>query len=259
MENSPRASRGSRRSATGFTLVELLITVAILGVLLGLALPMLAGAIRKARAFRCQVSLKSVAFDFTMFADADLHSDRGNDPSVFGRQRFSLETFQESQYGLDEFWIWGGQSTHTVPDLGGRDPMRCAEMRGELTLLKNTPCAGGAISPPQNVSYTFNARLWRPMVNNVPTLVSLTSAITDESMVPLVWDVDGAAAAKKGLTPVFSAPTMGAAGPYANSNLWFPSMRHSGTLNVGFVDGHVASSAAPLAESGWNWGFQPNQ
>ncbi len=247
--------RGPLRA--GFTLVEILITMAIIAVLLGLALPMLSGAMHKARAFRCQVSLKSVAFDFTMFADSQLHGDRGNDEKTLGRSRFSLETFQESQYGLDEFWAWGEDNTHTVPDPAGRDPMRCAEMRGAVTLMKNTPCAGGAISPPQNVSYTFNARLWRPMVNGVPTLVSLSSAIADQPNVPLVWDVDGLAAAKKGQTPVFSGPALDSTGPYSKGNLWFPALRHSGSMNVGFADGHVAWSAAPLDEPSWDWAYTP--
>ena len=37
---------------------------------------------------------------------------RGDDRTRYGRSRFSLETFVESQYGVDEFWAFGGVDVH---------------------------------------------------------------------------------------------------------------------------------------------------
>lgn len=248
-----------RRAA--FTLVELLITIAIIGLLLAILLPALASSIRAARGIRCQVSLRGVGFDFAIFADEALHGDRGNDLHDLGPRRFRLETFQDSQYGLAEFWRWGSANAHTLPDAANNDPMRCAEVRGPVTLQNNTPCSQGAITPPQNISYTFNMRLYRPegRFNGLPVLlpVTLTSSIMEHGRVPLAWDTDGATAASRGVVPVFSAPSLGSTGPYANNFFWFPAQRHNGAINVAFIDGSVLATTHPLQETGWDWSYQP--
>lgn len=257
-EGGPQAGRG------GFTLVELLTSIAIIAVMLAFLLPALGSTIRSARGFRCQTSLRSVAFDFSIFADSQLHGDRGTDRSL-GPERFRLETFQESQYGLDEFWRWGSPASYSLPDAAKNDPMRCSEVRGAITIYNNTPCSQGAISPPQNVSFTFNMRLHRPEglgPNGQPALipVSLTSDVLQHGRVPLAWDVDGLKAQQRGATPVFSAPSLSATGPYANDQYWFPGFRHSGgTANFAFIDGSVAASSRPQTEPGWDWSFQPRR
>lgn len=52
--------RGTRRSATGFTLVEVLIVIAILGIILAVALPQFQTARRGAHARACQHNLKQI-------------------------------------------------------------------------------------------------------------------------------------------------------------------------------------------------------
>ena len=259
------SSLGNKQCACtrrGFTLLELLISIAIVAVLLAILLPALGYTVRAARGFRCQVSLRSVAFDFSVFADDNLHGERGDDQAVVGRRRFRLETFQESQYGVDEFWRWGSAATHTLPDAEKNDPMRCNEVRGPITLLNNTPCSQGAVSPARYVSYGFNMRLHRaestgPSGQPMLRPVILSSEIMDHGRVPLAWDVDGLLAEQRGTTPVFSGPSMGSTGPYANDLFWFPGRRHNGAANFAFIDGSVSSSAQPLSEPGWEWSFQP--
>jgi prepilin-type N-terminal cleavage/methylation domain-containing protein/prepilin-type processing-associated H-X9-DG protein len=246
-----------------FTLVELLISISIVAVLVAILLPALRFSIKAARSFRCQVALRGVAFDFTVFADDALHGDRGNDPrDLHNARRFRLETFQESQYGLDEFWRWETAATHTLPDAQNNDPMRCAEVRGEITLHSNTPCSQGAITPAANVSFGFNMRMSRPEVPGpggapIQVPVTLDSSILLHGRAPLAWDIDGAVAAARNLSPVFSAPSLNSTGPYANSRYWFPAFRHNGAINVAFIDGSVMSSARPLEQTGWDWAYQP--
>ncbi len=55
----------------GFTLVELLVTLAIIGVLSAILLPALAGAREGARGARCLVNLRDMARITTMYADAN--------------------------------------------------------------------------------------------------------------------------------------------------------------------------------------------
>ena len=256
----PRGSSRVHTPKAAFTLVEVLLTIALLAILVAILLPALGHTVRSARSFRCQMSLRSIAFDFQVFADPQLHGDRGHDEEL-GRTRFRAETFQESQYGIDEFWRWGDDLTHTVPDASGADPMRCAEVRGPLTLLKDTPCYSGAISPSQNVSYGFNLRLhiaevWTGGKVKAQKVI-LGADIVAHQLLPLAWDVDGQAAYEKDANPVFSAPAMGSKFVFAGDRYWFPAMRHNRAANFAFADGHVVASARPLDEPGWLWSYQP--
>lgn len=266
MPGCPPASR--RRSThrlplnlfgAGFTLVEMLITVAIIGVLLALTLPMAKHTVSAARGFKCQIGQRNVAYDFTVFADRVLHGDRGNDNELPGGA-FRLETFQESEYCIDEFWCWEGQDRHELPDAAGNDPMRCPEVRGSIVLQRNSPCTGGGVGPAANVSFGFNVRLYvaertSPRPGAVP--LRLTDALLSEPGVPLLWDVDGQAATDRGRLPFFSGPSLDSPFVFADDQFWFPAMRHSGTANFAFVDGHVDSSRAPLESSEWRWGYVP--
>lgn len=256
-----RGTHHGCRRPTGFTLVEVLISISMIALLLGIVLPVLGGALETGRQFKCSMSLRSVAMDFSAYADDMLHADRGDDQSL-PRDTFYLETFQESQYSIDEFWAWGDVQVYSLPDAAGNNPMRCASVAGDLMLKRNTACSNGAVAPAANVSYGFNARLHRPEVEvngqiKAPK-VKLTTRILEHAMVPLLWDVDGRVADSKGVQPVFSAPSLDSELVYANDQYWFPGARHNGAINVAFVDGHVESSAAPLQESGWRWEFQPD-
>lgn len=252
-------ARSARWRRGGFTLVELLVVISVLALLIAILLPSLGLSVGAARKFRCQVSLRSIGFDFGIFADETLHGDRGDDESLGGR--FRLETFQESEYGIDEFWRWGDMMAYTLPDSQKNDPMRCAAVKGYVMLRRNTPCGSGAVGPRENVSFGFNGRLqWAPGRNpNRWQPTTLTSSIVEEGMVPLAWDVDGAEAKRRGAQPVFSAPAAGStSGPFADGSLWYPASRHNGGLNVLFVDQHVEFTTRPLEER-WDWSFVPRR
>jgi len=258
-----QSTRGSAARA-GFTLIELLVSIAIIAVLLSVLLPALSRTIGAARGFRCQVSLRSIAFDFSVFSDDQLHGDRGNDLKDLGARKFRLETFQESQYGLDEFWRWDSPLAHTLPDAAKNDPMRCSEVKGPITLTNGQPCSTG-VDPARNVSFTFNMRLHRAEVRSHAgqwrlNPVVLSSGLLDQAnaKVPLVWDVDGAIAAQRGTTPVFSAPAAGSQGPfYSGNGYWFPAKRHNGATNCALMDGSVSTFNRSPEETNWDWSFQP--
>jgi len=260
------------RARRAFTLVELLITIAIVAVLLALLLPAARGSIGAARAFKCQTAQRSVAFDFGLFADESLHPFRGDDqstdPSIRGNiapGEFRLITFIDSQYGLEEFWPDSSLNAIRLPDANGRDPMRCPEVKGDLTLRRGLPCTQGAVTPAQNVSYGFNYRLhlsernWAAGITNPVGLSNqvLSQGPATPSAIPLLWDVDGSVAADRGAPPLLSAPALGNTTFLAGDQYWFPGQRHNGALNVAFVDGHVATSRTPLLERTWAWDFDP--
>lgn len=240
--------------------MELLIVIAIIVVLLGIILPVLGRTLETGRSVNCRVAMRSTAMDFIAFADEQLHANRGDDEDL-GRNRFYLETFQESQYGIDEFWAWGDDQTHTIPDAHGNNPMRCPTVDGDVVLKKNLACSTkGAIAPVEHVSFGFNARLHRPEVVDENGHVkakkaALAAWMIDSPSVPLLWDIDGVDAAEKGVVPVFTAPSLESQ-IYANDAYWFPGTRHNGAMNVAFTGGHVLTTTRPLDE-GWDWSFQP--
>lgn len=242
-----------------FSIIELLVVIGVIVIVAGLLLPALSRSMGMARQFKCQVALRSIGFDFGVFADDTLHGDRGHDENL--SPRFKLETFQESEYGIDEFWRWGeGVDSKSLPDASKNDPMRCAAVDGYITLRRGVPCRNGAITPASRVSFTFNGRMDRvPRGSGGRWMqTTLTSSTALEPMVPLAWDVDGVEAERRGVSPVFSAPGLDArSGPFANDAMWFPAYRHGGVANVLFTDQHVESSGDLTAEEGWRWDYLP--
>ena len=255
-----RAVPTTRHGLRGaFTLLELLVVVAIITILLALLFPAIRGTIATARGFRCQSSLRTIALDFNVFADDELHGFRGNGNQKF----FTMEAFQDSQYSINDFWDttqFGTTTTRTIPDTNGRDPMRCAEVRGPLTLSRFVPCSQGGVTPAQNVSYGANARLqWSEslVAQGTNGVIRLNARVLQNNSVPLLMDVDGAKAAP-GVSPTFVAPSLPGELLFANNRNWYPARRHNGTMNVVFMDSHVESTKAPLDESGWAWDFDPS-
>ena len=224
--------------------------------------PALHHTVGSARGFKCQITLRNIAFDFALFADQTLHGPRGNDAQF--NDRFRLATFQESEYEIDEFWNYGDQPSFTMEASNSYDHLRCTEVSGDLVLNRDTPCTSvGALNPPQNVSFGFNSRLQRIETNGpfgpTATPVFLSHAILEHPDVPLVWDVEGAEAGRHGdMTPQFSAPSLDSLFLYNNDKKWFPAMRHNGAMNVAFIGGQVLTTRTPLSEPGWQWAFRPH-
>ena len=259
VRESPAIRFVRARPGRAFTLIELLVTMAIITILLSLLLPGVHAVRSRSRAYGCQVNLRSMSFDFNIFADSTLHGSRGDDAG----NTFRLETFQESQYRIDEFWNRpGGTFSGTVRDLG---VMACAEVSGEITLRSDTPCRSGAVQPAQNVSYGFNLQMDRPevLMDGFWTTrpVRLSDRILQEprsDRVPLLWDIDGAVASQRQVTPHYSAAPSEPGRPYSDGTMWFPSLRHGGRMQVAALDGSVRDTASPLSDPfGWRWDFQP--
>lgn len=246
------------RVIRAFTIVEVLVSISILAVLVALLLPAVRGAIVASRGFKCQSAQRSVAFSFSIFADENLTVDRGNyDNAMSG---FSLENFIESQYQIDEFWGYDGDTQIDLPDANGNDPLRCPEVKGPIR-LRRQGCRRGGITPPQNVSFGFNMRMdvAEVSIGNdgwTAQQIRLGSDILNNPLIPLMWDVDGQVADDKGVSPLFSAPALDSPSVFANDQYWFPAMRHDGKANFTFIDGHVAESSKPLLEHDWRWQYR---
>lgn len=251
--------RNSRSMRFAFSLIELLVVVAVIALLLAIVSTALVRAREAARSLKCMNQLRTVAFQFTEFADARQHTYRGD--SERAGNAFRIEDFQEKLYGIDEFWTDDDQNTARLAH--GEHPLLCPSETGELQRRKGLPCSGYAVTPVDHVSVGFNMRLDRISTDSYGWLrfkrVTMTPRILDRPDVPLAFDIDGAEAEKRDVLPYYAAPPVDDDDLYAGGQFWFPSKRHLRKTNAAFVGGHVLSSPVPERAAGWNWSYQPDQ
>ena len=255
---SPGDSRTLQSSASGFTLVELLIVVAIIALLVSILATALGNVRGASRRVMCMNQLREVSFRFSRFAEEAQHPNRG-ESEQYGPKLFRLEDFQESVYRIQEFWDAGAAQQAGFGSEG--NPLICPAGPGDLVRRRGLPCTSYAVSPGEHVSIAFNMRLeYVSVVSVVGARLKrtlLTPRIKSRPWVPLAFDIDGLKATQNGALPYYSAPSAGDPGMYGTGRFWFPSTRHLGRCNVAFVGGHVLSSPAPERVGHWQWSYQP--
>ena len=258
-----RQHRDNRRAcARAFTLIELLVVMAIIGVLLAILLPALNAGRETAHDLRCRANYRNVLIQFQNFADDNAAPRRGDSEAI--APRFLIEDFQESVYGLAEFWT--GPDVEREAITGPNQPLMCPAGPAYLERRSNLPCSAGAVGPTENVTTAFNRRFFKETRRLsdgtlVPRTALLSSKLLTTPDAPLLFDCDGDAAQKRGVAPYYAAPPVSFKDGddiYGDGTFWFPALRHRGRMNVGFIGGHVLSSANPLVEPYWKWGFQLN-
>lgn len=244
--------------ATAFTLLELLVVIALIAILMAVTLTSLVRAREAGRDFACRSKLKTVALEFLQFADDFAHPDRG-DSEQLGRRGFYIEDFQERLYGISEFWDAPAGAVETYRP--AEQPLMCPSAPRVLEKRSRLPCSSYAVGPAENVSVGINMRLYRTSrrIGSRPVLVPvrLSGRILDRPAVPLAFDVNAALAADRGVLPYYSAPPAGDTGRYGSGLFWFPGSRHGQRVNACFVGGYVLSTKIPERESGWDWRHQP--
>ena len=214
-----------RRAGRAFTLVELLVVVAILSLLMAIVLGSLVNVRVSAKGFMCKNKLRNVAFDFIQFADDYAHPWRGESDDD-GKPGFRLVDFQERVYGVAEFWrIPGGMTSSsagglvlpTKPYKAADQPLICPAGPQQLERVALLPMHQKPVRPLQNVSIGMNMRLHRATEWKDGELVfkdiRLSKRVMEHPSVPLVFDVDGEQAFKNDLDtplasvlPYYSAP-----------------------------------------------------
>lgn len=85
-----------------FTLIEVLVVMAILTILIAILLPAINGARSTAKMLQCSSNVRTVAVEFGLFASGNSEKGRGDSESL-GTSRFWIGDFQDSLYKLDEF------------------------------------------------------------------------------------------------------------------------------------------------------------
>lgn len=251
-----------RAFSLGFSLIEVLVVIAILATVLAILLPALKSVRESSKTVVCASNLKTVTMEFRYFADGTLEQGRGDSGRLPGT-RFWINDFQDRMYGLDEFWDQGSSKTGILN--ASQELMLCPAGARQLKKHKGLPCGRGAVEPVEDVSVAVNMRLYRAVFEAKgkrllvsPLATHLSDRILEHSYVPLVLDVNGKESLAKGVDPFYIAPPLIGAGPddpYASGRYWSPSRRHGGKTVVGFVGGHVLSSSDPHKEK-WDWAYQ---
>lgn len=255
-----RALRPRRLSA--LTLIELLVVIAIIALLLSLLMPALSSARGQMKSLKCASNLRTVGFEFQLFAEG--HSERGRgDSQALGSQRFYIEDFLDYVYRIDEFWDSPRPGTAQLQ--AGKSTMMCPSGPTQLSKQSGYPCSRGAIAPEADVTFAANMRLYRAEVEFMNRVVLAPAAATRVSVrilerpyAPVLMEVDGQAAVARNIEPFYITPPLpdqAHDSPYSGGTYWVPSTRHGGRMNVVFVGGHVLSSPQPEQER-WDWSYQ---
>ncbi len=260
---SPARRTTTRRHAQrrcAFTLLELLVVIAVMTLLLSLLFPALSRLREGAKAVKCMANLRVVAFDFQLFANESFDEDRG-ESNHLPHGLFSLQDFAEREYRLSEFWDGDDSVRQTLDSTS--DHMLCPSVPGVLVRTPRKPCGPEAIGPREDIGYSFNARLHRRTyyINGRPvpdTTTYVRSEVLRRLNVPIAFDVNGTAAHFANTDPYFTAPAIDSVYDiYSNGRAWFPGYRHAGQMNVVFVGGYVRSTSDATHEPGWDWKYQP--
>jgi prepilin-type N-terminal cleavage/methylation domain-containing protein/prepilin-type processing-associated H-X9-DG protein len=136
-ESSDSLERVKRRAGAGFTLVELLVVMAVICLLAALLLPCLSKAKAQAKSAACKSNLSQIGREMAMYV-----SDNNSYPPALGGPPFQT---------------WAGHLTHYSPNNWTNISWNCPTYAANGGIVKwdPPPLAGGKFDA--SISYSFNA------------------------------------------------------------------------------------------------------
>jgi prepilin-type processing-associated H-X9-DG protein/prepilin-type N-terminal cleavage/methylation domain-containing protein len=241
---------GSTRRTLAFTLVELLVVVAIIAILASLLLPALSRGTMAARATECRGNLRDVGLGLRFYAD---------EFDAYPTGSLSGVLLQDSTYGWLMFNDWKETLAPYIGFKGDPDTTMC------LRKLR-CPQAIQISGVRANGQYAYNASgtaKWNDSANLGlggyldPQTHGIRPTIEGRVQAPADLLVAGDVAPR-----VDQSGLVWAAGifdPLSNDASRWPGPTHQGTANMLFADGHVESqrqtnwiAATATARARWN-------
>lgn len=213
-----RLCSSGKPTSSGFTLVEMLVVIAILALLAGLIFPAATNGVERARTMKCASQLREISSAALMYAadhNGTLPPHRREGRGALGQQILIREGYLDPYY----FQGWGPYSHiryagHSCPKWG--------EIEGEPATYVQT--AGYSING--SLSYTEKAdgSISEDNDNYTPKKIFLV-----KNAATTVYWMDSAA---HGGQSFLKVPPV----PGDNQSIHY---RHRGGVNIGFCDGHV--------------------
>ena len=254
MVGSPRGNGIANPFNPGFTLVELLVVIGIIGLLLALLLPVVGAVRRAARSTKCLANLHQWGQAYQMYLGANGgrsfalgdfpgRMDEGNNPLMWWEllrphQPESAETLlcpeateAANAAPKDAFHAWGPERLWDTP----------AKIRG--------PYVG---------SYGFNSWLYHPSrdADRMPEHLRLPTKQADK--VPVIFDCARFDVPVLDTDPPALFGSTLPPGTKAGSMRWVSLKRHKDGVNVVFLDGHAGHVPVPgLWGLKWSEQFTP--
>jgi prepilin-type N-terminal cleavage/methylation domain-containing protein/prepilin-type processing-associated H-X9-DG protein len=232
----------------GFTLVELLVVIAVIGVLVALLLPAVQAAREAARRTQCASSLKQNMLAVQMYHDSLRVLPPSNLPSVGSDQ---ITWFAKINYTTKEVRHEEGLIAPYIEQ--SKAVLKCPSSTQQIELLYNGESGG----------YGYNMNLGRVDFSNwpaPPTMITTrladfpqlsgTIALSDSVRLSLPWSGD----------PVLRVTeNFYLLGPQDASAAPFTHFRHGGAVAcVAYLDGHVAAKTEESAPSPASWDAAAN-
>lgn len=229
------------RSGGGFTLVELLVSVSVIGLLLGLLVPSLATSRRQARRVVCLSNQRQIVL--AMHTYTQENHDSFPIAQYFDRRESAWVTWDSVTYLSDPENAEPGLIWQYIP---GHAVQQCPSYRGS-SMTTGDPYTG------YNYNTTYVGRgQGEGRYLGMDESPARTSEIRSPSRTALIGDGGYAAGANK-----FMRAPLDAGVSESTVHAGSQAYRHAGATNVAYVDGHGEPvhkrfrkpGAAPWAES----------
>lgn len=200
-----------------FTLVELLVVVAIIAIVISIALPALAGARASARGVACLSGLRSIGQAVTLYADAN-------------RDHYPISSHTSGSIVSGSGWLLSLQPYGVTPTFRKcpLDPFRAERLTSYATNEHFEPLTPG-------VDYHPVTR--RPLPGGRPRAYDRMVLVPRPAATIYVYEPAGAGSVDHLSTHQFASP--------ADVETSIAVKRHLGAANYLYADGHAAAWAWP--------------